>query len=158
MATEIELSKRGIEVVNIEPFDYGRFYQEGIGYLHSHFNKDTVRYYLERSNLLSVKDDIPEFLRLVQHETRRASIEDIDTMLEKGYLIGAEINSRVLNNKSGFSLHFVLIHGRNADNYTLNDPGGGSAQPLENRLVTKTDFLEALGGDGINGEVTGFKL
>ena len=158
MAAEIELSKRGVEVVNIEPFDYERFYQEGIDYLHSHFNNETVEYYLERSNLLSVKDDIPTFLRLVHHETRRASIEDIDTMLEKGYLIGAEINARTLNNKPGFALHYVLIRAGYAGSYNINDPGGGSAPPIENRTVSKADFMRALGEDGANGEVTGFRM
>lgn len=157
MAAEIELAKRGVEIVNIEPFDYGLFYQEGIEYLRSRFDTDTVEYYLERSNLFSVKVDIPEFLRLVHHETRRASIGDIDTMLKKGYLIGAEINARILNKQPGFSLHYVLIRAGNGETYIINDPGGGSAPPIENRKVSKDDFMRALGADGANGEVTGFR-
>jgi hypothetical protein len=158
MAAEIELSKRGIEVVNIEPFDYERFYEEGIEYLHGHFNTETVRFYQERSNLFSVKDDIPEFLRLVKHETRRATIQDIETMLQQGYLVGAEINSRILNNKPGFALHYVLIQAHTDTSFSINDPGGGSAPPMENRLVSKKDLERALGEDGANSEVTGFRM
>lgn len=158
MAAEIELSKRGIEVVNIEPFDYERFYQEGVGYLRAHFNTDTVHYYLEKSNLLAVKDDIPEFLRLVRHETRRATIQDIETMLQQGYLVGAEINSRILNNKPGFALHYVLIQAHTDTSFSVNDPGGGSAPPVENRKVSKADLMRALGEDGANSEVTGFRM
>ncbi len=158
MAAEIELAKRGVEVINIEPFDYERFYQDGLGYLKSKFNSDTVNYYQEKSNLFSVKGDIPEFLRLVHHETRRATIQDIDLMLKKGYLIGAEVNARMLNNKPGFALHYVLIRAGNDETYVINDPGGGSAPPMANRAVSKAEFMQALGEEGANGEVTGFRM
>jgi predicted AAA+ superfamily ATPase len=119
---------------------------------------ETVRFYQERSNLFSVKDDIPEFLRLVKHETRRATIQDIETMLQQGYLVGAEINSRILNNKPGFALHYVLIQAHTDTSFSINDPGGGSAPPMENRLVSKKDLERALGEDGANSEVTGFRM
>ena len=83
MAAEIELAKRGVEVINIEPFDYERFYKEGITYLKNNFDENTVSYYLEQSNLLSVKDDIPTFLQLVKHETSKATIDDIDRLLKE---------------------------------------------------------------------------
>lgn len=158
MAAEIELARRGVEVINIEPFDYARFSGEGVAYLKSKFSTNTVNYYLEKSNLLSVQGDIPKFLRMVQHETRRARVCDIDSMLDKGYLIGAEINARILNNKPGFSLHYVLLQGRENNTYMINDPGGGSDPPMENRKVSKDDFILALGGEGANGEVTGFRM
>lgn len=154
MAAYIELAKRGVEVINLEPFDYAQYYQEGVPYLERTFDHNTVQYYLTKSNLLTVRDDIPEFLRLVYHESRRASIEEIDQFLDNGYLIGTEINSRILNKKPGFSLHYVLIKGREGDNYIINDPG---LPPLENRLVSKKEFMEALGGETANGEVTAVK-
>jgi hypothetical protein len=157
MAAHMALADRGVEVVNIEPFDYEKFETEGLAYLEKNFDKDTVNWYREKSNLMVVKGDIPEFLKKVKHETRRATGEDIDNFLAKGYLIGAEINSRVLNKKPGFSLHYVLVREANNGNYIVNDPGGGSSPPVENRMVTKSEFLEALGKDGANGEVTAFK-
>jgi hypothetical protein len=94
---------------------------------------------------------------LVKHETRRAKIEDINKFLKEGYLIGAEINSRKLNNKSGFSLHYVLVRSGNDDTYIINDPGGSSAPPVENRIVSQQEFMDALGKEGSNGEVTAFR-
>jgi hypothetical protein len=158
MAAHIELAKRGVEIINIEPFDYESYYDQGLDYLKKGFDDDTITYYLDKSNLLSVKDDIPLFLKSVKHESRKASIADIDNLLDQGYLIGAEINSRVLNNKPGFSLHYVLVRKANANSYLINDPGGGSSLPFENRVVFKEDFIEALGKDGSNGEVSGFRL
>jgi hypothetical protein len=157
MAAHMALAKKGIEVVNIEPFDYAKYYQEGNLYLKANFEPNTVKYYLEKSNLESVKEDIPIFLKLVRHETRKASITDIDRLLDEGYLVGSEINSRVLNSLKGFSLHYVLIIGRDEYAYYINDPGGGSAPPLENRRVKKTMFIQALGGEQTNGEVSGWR-
>ncbi len=157
MAAHIELSKRGIEVVNIEPFDYERFYKKGVDYLKSSFDEKTVNWYLQKSNLLAVKEDIPQFLQLVKHETRRATIKDIDLFMKNGYLVGAEINSRVLNKKPGFSLHYVLIIGMDNGNYFINDPGGSSSPPLEGRVVSKRELIRALGEEGANGEVSAFR-
>ncbi len=157
LSAEIELAKRGVEVVNIEPFDYALFQRDGVKYLENSFDEKTTQWYLKKSNLLSVRDNISEFLKLIKHETRRATIQDIDAMLAKGYLIGAEINSRVLNSQPGFSLHYVLIRAGDQRSYIINDPGGGSAPPTENRKVSKKELINALGSEGANGEVTGFR-
>lgn len=154
MAAEIELAKRGVEVVNIEPFDYARYYQEGIDYLKGNFDENTVNYYLNKSNLLNVKEDIPIFLKLVKHESRKGTIKDIDGFLDNGCLVGAEINSRVLNKKPGLSLHYVLLVGKSANSYIVNDPG---FPPLEHRVVSKNEFIEALGKKGSNGEIAAFR-
>lgn len=106
----------------------------------------------KKSNLLEVKDDIPEFLKLVNHETRKATIKDIDNFLADGYLVGAEVNSHILNKKEGFSLHFVLVRSGNNRNYIINDPG---LPPIENRVITKDEFILALNGSS-NGEVSAF--
>jgi hypothetical protein len=50
-----------------------------------------------------------------------------------------------------------LVRSGDDDNYVINDPGGGSSPPLENRVVSKEEFMEALGKEGSNGEVTAFK-
>lgn len=155
MAAHTVLAERGVDVINIEPFDYQRFYDEGIDYLKNNFGEETAKYYLEKSNLLSVKDDIPKFLATAHHETKRAAIEDIVNFLKKGYLVGAEINSRILNKKEGFSLHYVLITGCEGDSLIIHDPG---PPPLENRKVPKSEFLKAFAFEGANGEVTAFRL
>lgn len=158
MAAHIELAKRGVEVINIEPFDYAKFYAERLEYLHRTFDTQTVEYYLTKSNLMHVAEDIPSFLELVRHETRRATIEDIQNFLNQGYLVGAEINSRILNRLPGFSLHYVLITDYHDNEFVLNDPGGGSTPPMEQRRVPKSDFIDALGKGRTNGEVTGFRM
>lgn len=155
MAAHIALAERGVEVINIEPFDYQKFYDEGVDYLKNNFGEETAKYYLEKSNLLFVKDDIPEFLSIVHHETRRATVEDIVNFLKEDYLVGAEINSRILNKREGFSLHYVLIVGYEDNTLIIHDPGH---PPLESRKVFKDEFLKAFAFEGANGEVSAFRL
>lgn len=155
MAAHIALAERGVEVINIEPFDYQRFHDEGVDYLKNNFGEETAKYYLEKSNLLSVKDDIPKFLAIVHHETRRATAEDIVKFLKEGFLLGAEINSRILNKGEGFSLHYVLITDHEDGFLVIHDPG---PPPLKNRRVPKDEFLKAFAFEGANGEVTAFRL
>ena len=151
---ETELAKRGMEVINIEPFDYKRFLKEGEDYLRKAYNQETANYYLHETNINTKRNEIPEFIRVVKHQTRKATVDDIDNFLIDGYLVGAEINSRILNKKPGFSLHYVLIKRLDDDQYVINDPG---LPPLENRKVTRGEFMEALGREGTNGEVTAFR-
>lgn len=155
MAAYIELANRDVEVVNIEEFDYQRFYNERVEYLKEIYNDDAIKYTLEKSNLLSVRDDIPEFLQKVKRIKRKATIKDFDKLLDNGYLVGTVLNSRVLNEKEGFSLHYVLIKEKEGNKYIINDPG---LPPVENRKVTKDQLLQAFQASGGGGEVTGFKL
>lgn len=74
----------------------------------------------------------------------------MDELLKKGYIIGAEINSRILNKKPGFSLHYVLIQKGENGEYILHDPG---LPPIENRKVSKKEIIDSLAN-----ELTGFKL
>lgn len=147
---ETELVKNGLKVVNIEPLDYAQLHLEGLKYLKTIVGEQTYQYYKKQSNLESVFKYIPEFLKLVRHETRRASMVDIITALKRGALVGAEVNSRILNNESSFSLHFVLVFDFNDKGFYLHDPG---LPPAENRFVSFENFHKAFDFPGANGEV-----
>lgn len=147
---DIELAKRGINIVNIETIDYQKLFKEKGTYIENLYDKQTVQYYFTKTNMLKVFDIIPQYLQSVHHVTKQPTIEDIDDLLGKGYIIGAEINSRILNNKPGFSLHYVLIQKRGKDSYLFHDPG---LPGIENREVSIKDMERSLAN-----EITGFKI
>lgn len=150
---EMEFAKKGIKVRNIEPVDYEKLYKEGVKYLNKVVGKDTANYYFNKSNIESVIPYIPQYLKIVEHETRRASINEIIKFLKAGSLIGVEINSRILNKKEGFSLHFVLLYDYDGGHFILHDPGLPS---IKGRRVSLEEFKKAFSFPGSNGAITIF--
>lgn len=149
-----EFAKKGLDIVNIEPLDYEQLYKENVGYLRKIFGKDTANYYISNSNIESVIKYIPEFLKTVKQEARKATIDDIVNYLKQDALIGVEINSTILNSQGGFSLHYVLIYEYDGEYIHLHDPG---LPPIEGRKVTINEFRKAFAFDGANEGITIFK-
>lgn len=147
---DIELAKRGIEIVTVEKTDYQKLFEGKEVYIKSLYNKQTVEYYLTKSNVVKLFDVIPQYLKLVSNIKRQPTTRDVDNFLNKGCIIGAEINSRILNKRPGFALHYVLIHKKVGDSYFMHDPG---LPPVENRKVSKSDLEKSFAN-----EVTGFKI
>lgn len=150
---ETEFAKMGLKVKNIEPIDYERLHKEGVNYLQETMSSDVFNYTIEKSNISSVLQYIPEFIKHVEHETRRATVDEIVSYLKEGKLIAAEVNSRILNNLAGHSLHFVLLYDFDGENIILHDPG---LPPVEARKVSLADFDRCFNYPGANGEVTVF--
>ncbi len=148
-----EFAKKGMRIRHIEPLDYAKLYNLGEKYLYEVFGKETADYYINKSNIASVIKYIPEYLKLVNHKNRKATIQDITQALHEGALVGAEINSRILNDKPGFSLHFVLIYGFDERSFTLHDPG---LPPIEARRITIADFEKCFNYPGANNTITVF--
>ncbi len=151
---EMEFAKKGLEVINIEPVDYQLLFEKGENYLTEIVGKDTANYYLTKSYIASVIPFIPEYLKTVKHETRRSTVKEIIEYLKQGALIGAEVNSRILNHRDGFSLHFILIYDFDGENFLVHDPG---LPPIEARKVSLEEFDKCFNFEGANGAVTIFK-
>jgi hypothetical protein len=150
------LAAQGFDVNMIEAFDYKRYQLEGDRYLRQYFDKpEEYQWQLDHTNVADIKDALPVFLQTVHHEQRSPTINDIDDMLADGYLVCAGVNSRVLNDLSGYSGHMVLVIDQKADNFVVHDPG---LPPMDGRIVSKDKFYEAMGGKGTGTEVTGIRL
>ncbi|MBI3486157.1 hypothetical protein HY025_04430 [Candidatus Daviesbacteria bacterium] len=151
---EMWLAKKGLRVLNIEPTDYKLLYKEGVEYLNKVVGKETAQYYLNSSNVGSVIKYIPEYLSTVKHFTRKSSIKEIIKFLKKGYLIGAEINSGILNNESEFDLHFILIYDFDGKNLIIHDPG---LPPIKSRKVSLEEFNKCFNYPGSNSGIVVFQ-
>lgn len=150
---DIWLANKGLTVTNIEPVDYAELYRKGTGYLADVFGQQTSDYYLNRSNIAEIIPDIPEFLRVVRHETRRVTIGEITSLVKTGHLVAATVNSAVLNNTQGFALHLVLLYDCNGTHFTLHDPG---LPPLPSRMITTEEFQNCFYYPGGNGGIDVF--
>ena len=150
-----QLAKQGFDIKMIENFDYQRYEKEGESYLASFLRPEELRWQLEHSNLLEIRPLIPEFLRTVQYEKRSLNTQDIDIMLENGYLVSVQLNSKVLNREPGYDAHMIVVYDKDSDGFLAHDPGN---PPKEGRHIPPELMYEAMGGAGNTTEVTGVRL
>lgn len=148
-----KMAKQGFDIRMIEPFDYQAFAEQGDPYLDKVFPADKAAWLREHSNVADIRSYIPDFLRIVQHKAKRATLEDIDNMLAENRLVFVTLNSRALNNKEGYAEHAVLVLQRDGQSYIVHDPG---LPPQSYRHVSRDLLWEAMGGDNNTSEVTGF--
>jgi hypothetical protein len=143
-----------LDIRMIEGFDYARYHKEGEAYLHTFLKPEEVAWQLQQSNLAQIRPLIPEFLKRVRYEKRSPGLQDIDNMLDDGYLVVVGLNSKLLNGQKGYTAHMVLVHDREGDEYIIHDPG---LPPMPNRHVDRNLLFKAMGGKDNTTEVTGIK-
>ncbi len=147
-----ELSNDGWDIKMVEPFNYERYYNEGLSYLPEVFTGTEMNWQLKNSNITEMKKYIPVFLRTIDHDIKNPTAEDIDAMLDQGRLVSLVLNSKALNNKAGYTSHNVLVYDHDKDNYMFHDPGLPGRQA---RIELKSHVLKAMGNAS---DATGFKL
>lgn len=150
---ETYLAKKGLNVSSIEPVDYVRLNREGVAYLYQAMGEKTAKYFDQRSNIHTVLKYIPQYLRYVHHETRRASIEEVLNYLTQGSLVEIEVNADILNRAAGFDLHAILLYDYSGNKIIFHDPG---LPPYPARIITISELLKCWHYPGYNGGIIVF--
>lgn len=150
-----KMAAMGLDIRMIEPFDYKKYLAVGEKYLHTLYRPEEIDWYKKNSNLVEMKKFIPEFEGAINHECRKASLNDIDNMLNEGRLVFITLNSQTLNGKAGFVAHVILVIGKQGNKYIAHDSG---LPPRPSRKISSMKLLESMGGKDNTAEVTGFKL
>lgn len=148
------ISDYHMSVKMIEPFNYKKFASEGTDYLYDLYDNEEQKLYLSNTNIREAKPQLTKFIAAVRPLCRRATLQDIDEMLDEGRLVFVSVNDQTLNGKEGFSKHALLITSREDDGYIAHDPG---LPPVPNRHISRSELWDAMGGDTNTAEVTGFK-
>jgi len=136
----MNLKKIGFDVINMEDFNYGRFSREGNKYLIEKFGKEVGESQIKHSDILQERRIAKEFVKVFGEETTLPAITDIKKLLRKGYLVVCNVNSKALDDKGGYTGHFVLVFGFDGENLYLHDPG---LPPRKNRKVPIKRFIKA---------------
>ena len=155
LTTVSYFAKRGMDIRMIEPFDYARYHKIGEPYLDEFFSPVEKDWQLKHGNILEIRPLIPDFLKNVQYELKRPTLNDIDSMLDEDRLIFVTLDAQALNDEPGYTSHAVLIIGQNDKEYIIHDPG---LPPKAHRHVAKKKIFEAMGSNKNTSEVTGFRL
>ncbi len=135
-----KLKKQGFEIVKMGSFDLQKFYKQGEKYMREFHKPEVAEWYLTKSDVLDKREEIPEHLEAVKPQQKIPTEKDIVELLEKGHLVATDINARILNDKPGYSSHFVLIIGYDDRNFIIHDPGLPS---YKSRIVPKEKFKKA---------------
>lgn len=140
MAGSLWLINQGLEVRDIEIFDYNRFIEEKEKYLIFFYGEEAGKKQIKYSNLKQEIVYAKKFIEKNLIEKRIPNKEDIIKLLKNNYLIVCSVNQQILNNKRGYIGHFVLITGFDDKGYILHDPG---LPAFENRKVNYQTFEKA---------------
>ena len=131
------LKTQGMEVKNIEVFDYETFVREGGKYLIDECGEEVGKAQIERSDIEQERRLAKEFIGKIEVLEKIPSIRDIKMLLEEGFVVICNINAYALDNDRGYAAHFVVVKGFDDENLFLHDPG---LPPLENRKVDFDTF------------------
>lgn len=149
-----QLARQGFDIRMVEKFDYKRFQYEGEDYLRATLRPEEFAWQLKNSNVMDIRALIPEFYETVHHVQRSPALGDIDDMLQNGYIVLVQLNSRILNGKDGFVAHMITIYDTYGDAYIAHDPG---LPPIPERKISRELLLRAMGGRDNTTEVTGIR-
>ena len=133
---------QGFDVRNIELMDNRRFALEGRSYIVEFLGEDIVAATPLLPDLSSEQAAAARFVETVHCETRIPGVEDLRRLLADGYLAICNVNSRTLNERDGYSGHFVVVTSCDANELVLHDPG---PPPQPQRRVPERLFDRAWG-------------
>ena len=138
----VNLCEQGYAVELITAFDFEAFAESGVDYLKDAFGRKVAKIQAKNSDISYEQEYI---LNLIKNKKARLirripTLQDVQSYLENGYLVGSWINGRTLNGRRGYEGHFVLVYGMEGDKVHLHDPG----QPAHHAMVLATEkFLTA---------------
>lgn len=119
----VELKRRGMDVVNWGNFDHKEFVERGASYLNDFFGPEKARIQIEHCDLEYEIENAREWVKVVENKFGLPTLEDIKELLDIGYLVICNVNSKILNQQDGYSGHFVLIYDVKDDFVLMHDPG-----------------------------------
>lgn len=151
---ELWLAKKGLQIRSIEQVDYKRLHKQPVKYLQTTFGKKNADYYINKSNLMTVLEQIPEYMRLVGHEVRSTTVGEIVKFVKEGYIVVCEVNSQILNKLPKFNLHMILMYEYQDDCLLIHDPG---LPPISGRKLTLEEFNECFNYPGGNPGASVFR-
>jgi len=132
MAGLMWLQDKGLEVKNIEVFDYEKFAKLGGQYLVEDFGEEVGGEQIKHCDIEQEKNIAQEFIKKIKTEKVVPEIKDLKELLLQDHIIICSVNSRCLSEETGYTGHLVVIKGFSDQGLILHDPG---LPPLPNRLV-----------------------
>lgn len=120
----LNLANLGLKTKWIEDFDHTAFIKNPKGYLASILDGESYNWQIENGDVEANAKLLEEYLQNHNIEKRPATRQDIQKLLENGWLVCLEVNANTLANKEGYEGHWVVVIGYDDKNVTLHNPDG----------------------------------
>ena len=140
-AAVIKVKKMGLKVKAYSNFDYNEFIKNGAEYIRKKYDKEIAERTIEMSDIKSEIENAKEMIKEDIYELKELSFKDIENWFKENYMAILLVDSNMINNKSGYEGHFVVLIGIDDNNVYVHDPSrvSGSA----NRKINKDLFKKA---------------
>jgi hypothetical protein len=122
-AAMLWMIENGYEIRLIEDFDYALFAEKGKDYIIDKCGKEVGEAQIKNSIIDREQELARKFAKFNLVERRLPVFEDIEILLNGGYLIICNINAAALNRQKGYSGHFVVVYKFSRKTITIHDPG-----------------------------------
>ncbi|MEK7166740.1 MAG: hypothetical protein AAB874_08085, partial [Patescibacteria group bacterium] len=136
----INLHNMGFEIVEMDDFSIDEFIKDGGDYMIRRYGKEVGEAQIIHSDIDQERNIFANYIQLNLHQEILPTIDDIRKLIDQDYLVLCNVNSKTLNNESGYTGHFVVIFDYTSTHLILHDPG---LPPSENRQVIFADFHRA---------------
>jgi len=147
-AALVGMTKLGLQATLVADFDHLRFSEEGIDYVRHTHGDEVANWQLANGNVeksRALSRDL--FSSSVLYEHRTPKLEYVNQLLEQGYGVFCGVNSRIINNKEGYSGHSVVMLGLDDTTVKIHDPGLPPKPHLEVPIQKFTDAWESHGAN-----------
>lgn len=149
----------GLNLVVYSNLNTQEFLASPVEYMIQKYGSEGAKVNIENTDmdkvLAQAKDYVesPEYHRIKRY-SHSYTINMVKQLLDDGYLLLTWVNSRALNNLSGYSGHYILMHDHEPGVLIAHDPGGNCADgtpenQYPNRTIPQDDFMRScLSGRG----------
>lgn len=124
----LRLHDMGFELRWIEQFDHAAFANNPKAYLQSILkDPEALEWQLTHSDLPKEAARMRTYMdKRLPLENRPGTIKDITQMLDDGWLVRLEVNSKSLVGQSGYEGHSVLVIGYDKEGAIIHNPDGAA--------------------------------
>lgn len=137
IATMLWLSERDYQIIVKTTFNYREFASKGNDYLVERMGEKVAKAQIEHSNITQEQKLAEQLLTKVKVENEVPNFYDIRSLINEGFIVTCNVNSRALNNLDGYSGHFIVVKGYDDNGFYIHDPG---PPPIANRYVTDEQY------------------
>lgn len=139
LRTALNAALDGFHVVYIDELNLEALSKDPYQTLLEAYGEEIASDQCKNSDMVSVVSDAKELLlsRNVEIQFRVPNTDDLRRLLDDGYLLILNVNSRAMRGAEGYMGHFITVYGYDENRFSIHNPG---LPPEKNVRVSDADL------------------